>query len=113
MDVQSDVASNGNAHSKLTLPSLLDASQLRRASPSVPFSTFKRPGTRKSRRILRALQELDKTTDLEVLLTDTASVVKISQVCVFETRKSKFPYLFPPSGFGSGPGTRPLEPRCL
>ncbi|KIM75416.1 hypothetical protein PILCRDRAFT_678681 [Piloderma croceum F 1598] len=89
VDVQSNVASNGSAHpngpasdrrSLLTPPSSLDASQLRHASSSVPSSAFKRPGTRKSRRILRALQQLHKTTDLEVLLTDTAGVVKISQV---------------------------------
>jgi hypothetical protein len=101
MDVQSDVACNGSVHpngpasdrrSLLTPPSSLDASQLRHASSSVSSSAFKRPGTRRLRRILRALQQLHKTTDLDVLLTDTAGIVKISQVSVFETGQSKLPY---------------------
>jgi hypothetical protein len=101
MDVQCDVASNGSADlngpasdcsSLMTPPSSLDTSQLRHVSSSVPFSAFKRPGTRKSRRILRAIQQLHKTTDLDVLLTDTAGIVKISQVSVIETGQSKLPY---------------------
>jgi hypothetical protein len=85
MDVQSDVASNGSAHlngpasdrrSLLTPPLSLDASQLLHTSSLVPSSAFKRPGTRRSRRILRALQQLHKTPDLEVI----AGIVKISQV---------------------------------